>query len=651
MPPFRVVDAKALGFHGTAQKFTIEASQRRASRIVRIGTLRHFIISARHLERLACLEVVESEVDGATTVVAGALGGIGDEDMLVFGSSVPEDFGDVPGAVGVVDEEPEAVFREFAVGAEQGFGSGALEEGAGLRVEWDSEEVGGVGVADIEFDGAIERAEFDEFRRAEGAFFGGRGGGERCFAKRFDGFDGGDAEIAVFGRGAFGKENSPDPGALPGEGQRFTVVQSPAGKTKHARTHLLQWIVIVPLNEYCQFALALEHIKDVVVPSIFTEVGAPFRRAGSGAKIGAACEECGPILEGVRAGDEAESVAKAAVGDEVVFGSGTQFLYGAAAEGREVEAPGAGGEFNGLFALAVASGVGGGFRGSEGGGLGRVIEGKAAAGLAHPVEGELGDSRGDGVGAIEVGDDNGSEFVSGDGAEGGGESVDGSVVRDGALAVEFGEGKAEAVAAAELRIVHFAEGGGGEQGGSVAEEGGEEEAEVGGRGVEIAGGSNAEIEAGGIELAAIVSPEEGPGKARGHIRGEDESAMAHSQGSEDGILKETGERNAGDMLEDAAGGGDGGIGILCMTAGFVDEFGLIEAADGGGEGVVGGVEVMAGGRLAAEAGAVREEMAKGDGFTEGVAGLKVRKVLGDRLVEIEDAFFHLLHDGDGGEQF
>src|SRR5580704_913894 len=69
MPPFVLVDDKALGLHGTAEKIAMPALQRGAAGIIGKGARRHFIVSAGHFDGFARGEIVEREVDGATAVV------------------------------------------------------------------------------------------------------------------------------------------------------------------------------------------------------------------------------------------------------------------------------------------------------------------------------------------------------------------------------------------------------------------------------------------------------------------------------------------------------------------------------------------------------------------------------------------------------
>src|SRR6267142_2016400 len=113
MPPFGFVDGEAFGFHGAAKQITVPALERGAAGIVGERSRRHFIVGAGHLDGLAAGEIVKREIHRAPAVVARTLRGIGDEDFAFGGSSLPEDFRDVPGTIGVVDKQTVAERLEF----------------------------------------------------------------------------------------------------------------------------------------------------------------------------------------------------------------------------------------------------------------------------------------------------------------------------------------------------------------------------------------------------------------------------------------------------------------------------------------------------------------------------------------------------------
>lgn len=89
-----------------------------------------------------------------------------------------------------MDEESVAAGAEAAVGAEEGFGGGALEEGAGFGVDGGGEEVVRGGVFDVEAEEGVEGGEVGEFGGAEGSGFGGRGGAAGEFLEFGDGAEG-----------------------------------------------------------------------------------------------------------------------------------------------------------------------------------------------------------------------------------------------------------------------------------------------------------------------------------------------------------------------------------------------------------------------------------------------------------------------------
>src|SRR5689334_21431960 len=192
MPPFVIVDGEAFGLHGAAKKIATPALEGSAAGIVGVGARRHFVVGAGHFDRLAGFQIVEGEVDGATAIVAGTLRGIGNEDFSFGRRGVPENFGDIPGTVGVVDEQTVAERFELVEDGKESFGGRTLKKGTGLRIDGNAEEVVGCGIANVEVNGGIERGEFDQVRVAEGSFFRGRGGGEGFAAEVGDGAGGSD---------------------------------------------------------------------------------------------------------------------------------------------------------------------------------------------------------------------------------------------------------------------------------------------------------------------------------------------------------------------------------------------------------------------------------------------------------------------------
>src|SRR6516225_8849372 len=109
VPPFGLIDGESLRLHGPAEQVAVPALERGPAGIIGERAGRHFVVEAGHLDRLVGLEVKQREIDGASAIVARALCGIGDEDFSVLGSRIPENFGDIPGTVAVVDQQAVAV--------------------------------------------------------------------------------------------------------------------------------------------------------------------------------------------------------------------------------------------------------------------------------------------------------------------------------------------------------------------------------------------------------------------------------------------------------------------------------------------------------------------------------------------------------------
>src|SRR6266852_4397606 len=77
VPPFELVDLKTLRFHGMAQQVAMPALNCCSAGIKRIRPLGHFIIDARHLDRFARFQIIESQIHRAAAIVARALLRIG----------------------------------------------------------------------------------------------------------------------------------------------------------------------------------------------------------------------------------------------------------------------------------------------------------------------------------------------------------------------------------------------------------------------------------------------------------------------------------------------------------------------------------------------------------------------------------------------
>src|SRR4051794_4888366 len=121
--------------------------------------------------------------------MTGALGGIGDELVLVGRSGVPEEFGDVPGAVSVEDQESVALLRQLAMCTQQRFRGGTLHERARGCIYGSAEEVIGSGIADVELDARVELRDVDEIRAPKRALLEWRAGGPGFGSQLRDGPD------------------------------------------------------------------------------------------------------------------------------------------------------------------------------------------------------------------------------------------------------------------------------------------------------------------------------------------------------------------------------------------------------------------------------------------------------------------------------
>src|SRR5260370_21457127 len=104
MPPLVVIHGKAFRFHSPAEQVAMPALQRSAAGMIGERAGGHLVVGAGDLDGVAGFQFVEREIDGAAAIVARPVSGIGDEDFSFGWRGVPEKFGYVPGAIGVVDK-------------------------------------------------------------------------------------------------------------------------------------------------------------------------------------------------------------------------------------------------------------------------------------------------------------------------------------------------------------------------------------------------------------------------------------------------------------------------------------------------------------------------------------------------------------------
>src|SRR2546430_3331438 len=119
VPPFLGIDFESLSLHGRSQGGPMLALCFRSALIISVGALRHLVIEARHGYLMSGLQVVERQIDSATTVVTGTILGIGDKNLLILGCSVPEHLGDIPRSVSIMDEQSVALCFQCAMRADQ----------------------------------------------------------------------------------------------------------------------------------------------------------------------------------------------------------------------------------------------------------------------------------------------------------------------------------------------------------------------------------------------------------------------------------------------------------------------------------------------------------------------------------------------------
>ena len=265
------------------------------------------------------------------------------------------------------------------------------------------------------------------------------------------------------------------------------------------------------------------------------------------------------------------------------------------------------------------------------------------------------------VGDVDGGDDDYAEPGLGHEGELRGEAVDRAAVAEPALAEALLDREAEAesgvgTGVGELGLPHGFEGFGGEQAALPAlqlaapEHDLDEAREVQDGRVHAARGGHPELEGGRVVVGPVDAPHVGVGEVVDDVGFGGEGAVVHADGGQDRALHVVREGFALCDFERVAHHRDPRVRVLDARLGLVDLGGAVEGGDGGGEVGARVVEVVAHGRFADKARAVRHELAQGDGRAGGVVGGEVGEVVRDGRVDVEFAALVQLHDGDVGEE-
>jgi len=160
MPPFVRVHKEALGFHQRAEFIAVSTLLVGAARVIGRGSFGELIKIRRHRDELSGLKLVDAQIDGAAAIMLRTFCGVGDVLTLFGLDDIPKEFRDRPRAVAVENYDPETVFFEFLVNADESFRRITLKERTCLGIDDPAGKIIGACVADIEF---YRLAEFGEF--------------------------------------------------------------------------------------------------------------------------------------------------------------------------------------------------------------------------------------------------------------------------------------------------------------------------------------------------------------------------------------------------------------------------------------------------------------------------------------------------------
>ena len=167
MPPFEFVHREPRRLHRLAQQLAVPTLPRGAPRIQWIGPCRKLIVTGHHLDRLARLQVIQSQIHRTAAVVTRAVRGVGNEIFQVTRRGIPKHFRDVPWAVGIMNQQPQTLLFQLLMGRHHRFCGRPLHKSTWLFVENRTREIIRGPVAYIELNGVCELGQVDQLTCAE----------------------------------------------------------------------------------------------------------------------------------------------------------------------------------------------------------------------------------------------------------------------------------------------------------------------------------------------------------------------------------------------------------------------------------------------------------------------------------------------------
>eukprot|EP01136_Pigoraptor_vietnamica_P030520 Opistho-1_new@89877 len=591
MPPFLRVNGEAVGFHRTAQHFAQPTLLVAATDIVGIGPARHLVVAAGGDHRRARRQIDHGEVDRSAAIVARPLAGIGNEDAAGRRGRIPEHLGDVPGAIGVMDQQAEALRRQRPVDPRQRLRRRTLKERARPLIDLLAEEVVGSGIADVEPDRRIERADRDQFGFDLRLGLDRRSRAARAFAYRGDPSGRhhlADRRLPLRAEIAAGKADRAELGGddlarrIALKGQRLERVEAAIlGKGIVIGTDAGERKPVDPLDADIGFAVALIDAQHIIVPAIVAdqsgELGIGRRRA---APLRAG--EAAPIqLDPARVGRDRDAFApQLRVVEHIAVADAAQF---ARQFGRvEHQPPVEHAQIEAVATILEAAAQPDRFIPADRGAAlppgqrPALTRGEPAAQRvrADPLRR---------IAGIDRREDDHADPGIGHQLQAGDMAIDRAAMADGALAIERAQAKAEPEAArpglAILLTPHFGEGRGLQHRAAAIEHRAGESAEIGGVGVEAARCRGAEFERRRGPAPAVEAVHLRPGH-RPLQRAAFERARRHAERAQHEIGDRLCIGLARNARDDFADHGDAGVGIFGDGARRGDQPGRIEAGDG-----------------------------------------------------------------------
>lgn len=164
MPPFVRIDDEVFGLHQCSQHVAVSALFVGTARVIGRGPFRKFVKTGRHRDQLTGLQIIDSQVHRAASVVLRAPFRVRDKLALVQADDIPKQLRDRPRPIAVEDHKAEAFFSKLLMHPHERFRRRPLKKSPSLSVNGSADKIVRRRVSDIELYRVVEFCELYQMR-------------------------------------------------------------------------------------------------------------------------------------------------------------------------------------------------------------------------------------------------------------------------------------------------------------------------------------------------------------------------------------------------------------------------------------------------------------------------------------------------------